>query len=98
MLGIGDFARYAGVSVRMLRHYDQIGLIAPTYVDPVSGYRHYEEDLLERAHTLVALKELGFSLDEVGRLLDGGTGGQELHRLLAARRTGLRLQIEADRA
>jgi DNA-binding transcriptional MerR regulator len=100
MLGIGDFARYAGVSVRMLRHYDQIGLLVPSRVDPASGYRHYEEDLLERAHTLVALKELGFSLEEVGRLLDIGTSGPdatELRLLLAERRADLRRQIDADR-
>ena len=59
MLNIGDFARFAGVTVRMLRHYDALGLLVRTVVDPHNGYRRYDESLLARAHQLVALKELG---------------------------------------
>ena len=70
MMNIGDFARVAGVSVRMLRHYDTLGLLTPSAVDPFSGYRRYDESLLPRAHRLVASKELGFSLDEVRAMLD----------------------------
>ncbi len=42
MLSIGHFARHGRVSVRMLRHYDAIGLLQPAYVDRVTGYRSYE--------------------------------------------------------
>jgi DNA-binding transcriptional MerR regulator len=48
MIGIGDFARLGRVSVRMLRHYDTIGLLRPEYVDPNSGYRYYRADQLGR--------------------------------------------------
>ncbi|SEC21280.1 MerR family regulatory protein [Paramicrobacterium humi] len=41
LLGIGDFSRYAGLSVRMLRHYDDRGLLTPAEVDPFTGYRRY---------------------------------------------------------
>ncbi|MGY2007873.1 MerR family DNA-binding transcriptional regulator [Nocardia gipuzkoensis] len=44
MLSIGDFARHGQVSVRMLRHYDAIGLLRPARVDAASGYRYYEAD------------------------------------------------------
>jgi len=96
MLNIGDFARFAGVSVRMLRHYDALGLLVPTSVDPSTGYRRYDPSLLPRAHQLVALKELGFSLEEVGDLLEGGP--DELRQMLSKRRAELREQITADRA
>lgn len=96
MLNIGDFARFAGVSVRMLRHYDSLGLLVPTEVDATSGYRRYDESLLTRAHQLVAFKELGFSLEEVGSLLDRQLGVDGLRDLLRSRRAVLAAQIEAD--
>src|SRR5690348_2447447 len=97
MLNIGDFARFAGVSVRMLRHYDSLGLLVPTEVDASTGYRRYDESLLTRAHQLVAFKELGFSLEEVGSLLDQQMGVEGLRELLESRRAALADQIEADR-
>ena len=98
MLSIGDFARYAGVSVRMLRHYDAEGLLVPARVDPVTGYRSYAAAQLPRINRLVALKELGFHLDEVGRILDGGLAADELRGMLRLRQTELSARIEADRA
>lgn len=96
MLTIGEFARYAGLSVRMLRHYDGLGLLTPTDVDPHSGYRRYDEGLLPRAHQIVALRELGFGLAEIGELVTGDL--QDLRRLLENRRAALSGQIAADAA
>lgn len=98
MLSIGEFARFAGVSVRMLRHYDALGLLTPSYVDPYSGYRFYEPELLARADALVAFRALGFSLEEVGELLDAAGSQAALAELLVRRRDELRAQIVADRA
>ena len=98
MLSIGDFARYAGVSVRMLRHYDAIGLLAPSSVDPVSGYRSYEPDLLVRANAIVALRDLGFSLGQIGTLLEGSLSPAGLRAMLEQRRRELAGQIEEDLA
>lgn len=95
MLNIGDFARFAGVSARMLRHYDALGLLVPTSVDEFTGYRRYDESLLPRAHRLVALRELGFSLEQIGSLLDGDLPA--LQAALITRRAELAGQIEADR-
>lgn len=98
MLNIGEFARFAGVSVRMLRHYDSLGLLVPTSVDPTSGYRRYSESLIPRAHQLVALKELGFSLDEVGILMADTLSTVQFRDLLEDRRRSLVDQIDADTA
>ncbi|PWJ26495.1 DNA-binding transcriptional MerR regulator [Branchiibius hedensis] len=95
MLSIGEFARVAGVSVRMLRHYDQLGLLHPASVDPSSGYRSYSASQFDRVNRLVALKELGFSLATVRELLDT-TDEATLGDRLRLRRDQLRDQIEAD--
>lgn len=96
MLSIGEFARLAGVSVRMLRHYDQLGLLRPRRVDPVSGYRSYAASQLDRANRLIALKDLGFTLEQVGRLLDDGMSSASVAALLRERRAELSGQIAAD--
>ncbi|GAA2148395.1 DNA-binding transcriptional MerR regulator [Humibacillus xanthopallidus] len=98
MLSIGDFARLAGVSVRMLRHYDALGLLRPARVDPVSGYRSYSAEQLDRANRLVALKDLGFTLEDCGRLLADDVPVEQLRGMLRLRRAELGRQIEADRA
>src|SRR5437016_14577064 len=70
MFSIGDFAGLGRVSVRMLRHYDAIGLLRPAAVDPASGYRYYQADQLRRLNRVVALKDLGFTLEQVRAILD----------------------------
>lgn len=96
MLSIGEFAKHAGLSVRMLRHYDQLGLLTPAAVDPVTGYRSYSASQFPRVNRLVALKDLGFTLDQVGRILDGGVGSEELRGMLRMREAELAAQITAD--
>ena len=63
MFRIGEFSRFSRVSVKMLRHYDELGLLTPAHVDPQSNYRYYSADQLPRLHRIVALKDLGFRLE-----------------------------------
>jgi DNA-binding transcriptional MerR regulator len=70
MLTIEDFARHGRVSIRMLRHYDAIGLLRPAHVDRSSGYRFYKAAQLFRLNRVVALKDLGFTLQQVQVILD----------------------------
>jgi DNA-binding transcriptional MerR regulator len=65
MFTIGEFARLGDISVRMLRHYDEIGLLAPARVDPSTGYRGYTIGQLRDLNRIVALRGLGLSLSEV---------------------------------
>lgn len=62
MLKIGEFSKLSRVSVRMLRHYDQKGLLTPSEIDPMTGYRYYSENQLSQVFRITALKDLGFSL------------------------------------
>ncbi|UQW99772.1 MerR family transcriptional regulator [Streptomyces sp. RerS4] len=89
MFTIGDFAKHGRVSVRMLRHYDAIGLLRPARVDPVSGYRSYEAGQLARLNRVIALKDLGFTLEQVGAILDERVGAEELRGMLRLRRAEL---------
>ena len=71
MFKIGDFSRLAQVSVRMLRHYDKLGLLTPSHIDRFTGYRYYTIDQLPRLHRIIALKDLGLSLEQIGQLPTG---------------------------
>ncbi|WP_219471616.1 MerR family transcriptional regulator [Nonomuraea rhizosphaerae] len=98
MFGIGDFARLGLVSVRMLRHYDAIGLLRPAHVDPVTGYRSYQAAQLSRLNRIVAIKDLGFTLEQVRAILDDKVSAEELHGMVRLRRAQLEAQISADLA
>jgi alkanesulfonate monooxygenase SsuD/methylene tetrahydromethanopterin reductase-like flavin-dependent oxidoreductase (luciferase family) len=69
MFSIGEFARHGRVSVRMLRHYDAIGLIRTACVDPDTGYRSYQASQLDELNRVIALKDLGFTLQQVQAIL-----------------------------
>jgi DNA-binding transcriptional MerR regulator len=96
MFTIGDFARLGRVSVRMLRHYDALGLLTPAEVDPDSAYRRYSVDQLPRLNRLIALKDLGFKLEQVRAILDESVDAEELAGMLRLRRAELEAQITAD--
>jgi len=66
---IGDFSKLSFVTVKALRYYDEIGLLKPERVDEFTGYRYYSAAQLLRLNRIVALKNMGLSLDEVARLL-----------------------------
>ena len=69
MLKIGDFSKLSRVSIRMLRHYDEIGLLKPVWIDPESGYRYYSAEQLPVAGRINALKDMGFGLAAIGEIL-----------------------------
>ena len=67
-LSIGDAAQRLGVSVRTLRHYDEIGLVKPTQVGE-NGYRYYDREAMALLQQVLFYRELGMSLKEIGPLL-----------------------------
>ncbi len=93
MIKIGDFSKIAKISIRMLRHYDQIDLLKPAYIDPSSGYRGYLMDQLPRLSRIIFLKELGFSLTEVKELIDNNITIEEMKTMLSKRQTQLMSEI-----
>ena len=67
-LSIGDAAQRLGVSVRTLRHYDEIGLVKPTQVGE-NGYRYYDREAMALLQQVLFYRELGLPLKEIGPLL-----------------------------
>src|SRR5262245_10387712 len=85
LLPIGRFARVTGLTIRALRPYDALGLLAPAWVDPETGYRYYGIAEMQRAGAIRQLRDLDASLDDIRRLLEAADseGAQdllELHR------------------
>lgn len=99
MLSIGAFARLGQVSPRMLRHYDQVDLLKPDRVDPASGYRFYAVGQLRQLHRIVALRDLGFTLEQIGEVLAERPPLEHLQGMLRLRRAQLEQAVgeEQDR-
>src|ERR1041385_3416415 len=97
MLRIGDFSRMGRVTVKALRFYDEIGLLKPAHVDEWSSYRYYSADQLGRLNRILALKELGIPLEEIGRLLQSDVTPADLRRMLESKQEEIRLRIESER-
>lgn len=69
MLKIGEFSKLSRVSIRMLRHYDEIDILKPIHIDPYTGYRYYGEDQLPIVGRITALKDMGFGLSAIRQML-----------------------------
>jgi len=86
MLSIGAFAQIGQVTHRMLRHWDTAGLLVPAHVDEFSGYRSYDPSQLATLHRIVALRQLGFGLDDISLVLERGVDADRIGALLRIRR------------
>ena len=65
MYKIGELSKLCNISVKTLRYYDAEGLLIPDMIDKFTGYRYYSASKLDDCYRIIALKELGFSLDEI---------------------------------
>ncbi len=92
LMPIGEFSELCQLSVKMLRHYDEISLLAPAHVDPVNGYRYYRADQLRVAAGIRELRRVEMPLGEIRLLLDADQPG-EVHDLLARHRDRLAGQL-----
>ena len=99
MFRIGDFSRLARVSARLLRFYDEIGLFVPAHADRETGYRHYTAAQLPQLNRILVLKELGFELEQVRRMLGTELTEGELRHMLTLRRNDAAraMALEAQR-
>jgi DNA-binding transcriptional MerR regulator/effector-binding domain-containing protein len=86
MIKIGDFARLSQVSVVTLRYYDEMDLLKPVKVEPFTGYRYYSADQLPRLNRILALKDLGFSLEQIRLMLADGLSLEPLRGMLTMQR------------
>jgi predicted transcriptional regulator YdeE/DNA-binding transcriptional MerR regulator len=98
VLKIGDFSQVAHVTVKTLRHYGRIGLLCPVWVDRFSGYRYYSLEQLSRLNQILALKELGFTLEQVSGMLNHSLSADELRNILRQKRVELEQRVQAEQA
>jgi DNA-binding transcriptional MerR regulator len=95
MFKIGDFSKLSRVSVRMLRYYDEMALLKPAQVDNFTGYRYYSASQLTRLNRILALRDLGLSLEQVAQLLSDDLSPEQLRGMLKLKRSELRQQLAA---
>jgi DNA-binding transcriptional MerR regulator len=98
MFRIGEFSRIAQVSGRLLRYYDEIGLLSPDFTDPQTGYRYYSAHQLSHLNRILVLKELGLSLEQVARLLDQQTSTEEIRGMLTLRKAQIEQTVQDEMA
>jgi DNA-binding transcriptional MerR regulator len=96
MFKIGDFSKLSQVSVKTLRYYDQIGLLKPTGVDEMTGYRYYTAGQLPRLNRILALKDLGFSLEQITTLVKEEVPISELRGMLRLKRAEMERTIQDE--
>lgn len=95
MFKISEFARLSRISVRMLRHYDKEGLLRPVETDAATGYRFYSADQLAMANKITALRDLGFLVDDIKRMVV--MDDEALLGELAVREQAVRDELAAGR-
>ena len=96
MIKIGDFARLSQVSVVTLRYYDETHLLKPVKVDAFTGYRYYAADQLPRLNRIVALKDLGFSLEQIKLMLVEDLSLEQLRGMLMAQRAQVQKRLAGE--
>ncbi len=93
MYRIGEFSKISRIPVSALRYYSDCGLLPPAAIDPDSGYRYYAASQLPRLNRILALKDLGLSLDEIALFLDEEISVAELRGMLRLKRAEISQQV-----
>lgn len=96
MFKIGDFSKLSRIPVKTLRYYHQIGLLEPAHIDAFTGYRYYSAVQLLRLNQILALKELGFALEQVGQIIDDDLTPEQMRGMLRLKRAEVEQQVAAE--
>jgi DNA-binding transcriptional MerR regulator len=96
MFRIGEFSKIAQVSGRLLRYYDELGLLKPVRIDLETGYRYYSAQQLPELNRILALKELGLTLDQIARLLEGSISTDEIRGMLMMKQAQIEQTIREE--
>jgi effector-binding domain-containing protein len=97
MFKIGDFSKLSQISIKALRLYDQMGLLKPVRVDPLTGYRYYSASQLPRLNRILAFKDLGFSLEQILQLLNDGVSLEQMRGMLRLKQAELQQHIASEK-
>jgi DNA-binding transcriptional MerR regulator len=96
MFRIGEFSTITMTAITQLRYYDEIGLFQPEYTDQHTGYRYYSMAQAPKLHRILALKELGLSLDQIQRLVADDISVEELRGMLVLKKAQVEQDVRAE--
>jgi DNA-binding transcriptional MerR regulator len=96
MFTVGEFSQLAQVSKRLLRYYDEIGLFKPMHADATTGYRYYSAEQMPLLNRILALKDLGLSLDQIQRILLDNVSTDEIHGMLLLKKAEIEQQLQGE--
>jgi DNA-binding transcriptional MerR regulator len=96
MFTVGEFSQLAQVSKRLLRYYDEIGLLTPVYIDKFTSYRYYSAEQLPDLNRILALKELGLSLDQIQKMLADKVSADEMQGMLLMKKAEIEQQLQEE--
>ncbi len=95
---MGDFSKLSQISVKALRRYDQLGWLKPAQLDHFTRCRYYSASQLPRLNRILALKDLGFSLDPIARWWNDAIAPAPLRQMLQLKQTELQQLIAIEQA
>jgi DNA-binding transcriptional MerR regulator len=92
----GEFSQISRVSKRLLHYYDEIGLLKPAHIDQHTGYRYYSASQLSQLNRILALKDLGLSLDHIAGMMQADVSDEEIHGMLLMKKAELEQTLRED--
>lgn len=96
MLRIGEFSKMCRVTIKALRHYDELGLLKPLMVDEATGYRYYDTNQLSLAQKIVSLKQIGLGLEDITLIITGDIGTDRIIEKLIRKQKELKDLVSAN--
>jgi DNA-binding transcriptional MerR regulator len=97
MLKIGEFSRLAQVTVRALHHYEKVDLLHPAHIDDFTNYRYYTVEQLPRLHRIMALKELGLSLEQISLMINADLSAEQIQGMLNLKQAEIEQKLRVQK-
>ena len=98
MFKISEFSKIAQVPASLLRYYDKIGLFSPVHTDDINSYRYYDAAQLPELSRILALKELGLSLEQIAKLVQEDVSAEEIRGMFTLRKAQIEQRLETEAA
>ncbi len=96
MFTVGEFSQVAQVSKRLLRYYDEIGLLKPVHTDRMTGYRYYSAEQLPQLNRILVLKDLGLSLEQIRDITENNVSSDEIQGMLMLKKSEIEQQMQSE--
>lgn len=98
MFKIGDFSKLCRIPTSMLRYYADIGLLEPAHTDKFTGYRYYTADQIPRLNRILALRDLGLSLEQIRAMVNDDLSPEEIRGMLRLKQAEIQQRVEEEQA